>query len=175
MISSLYKGLDMMCFDDGKIDGVVILPYKKNADKRGWLVEIFRTDELDAALTPAMAYISATIPGVTRGPHEHIDQTDFFGFIGPSTFKVYLWDARKHSATCGKRMVFLAGEAEPMAVVIPPGVVHAYSNVGKEIGWVFNGPNRLYAGKGKKEKVDEIRHEDVSNSPYIIDEPREPS
>ncbi len=40
---------------------------------------------------------------------------------------------------------------------------------GTENGWVFNGPNRLYAGKGKKEKVDEIRHEEEVNSPYILD------
>jgi dTDP-4-dehydrorhamnose 3,5-epimerase len=159
----------MKQFIDGIIDDVVLIPYKKNTDKRGWLVEIFRNDELKAGQAPAMAYISATVPGVTRGPHEHIDQTDFFGFIGPSTFKVCLWDARKHSPTFGKRMFFLAGEDNPMAVLVPPGVVHAYRNVGSVDGWVFNGPNRLYAGNGKKEKVDEIRHEEESDSPYIIE------
>ena len=44
-----------------------------------------------------------------------------------------------------------------MAVWIPPGVVHAYRNVGTIPGLVFNSPNRLYAGYGKREPVDEIR------------------
>jgi len=39
-----------------------------------------------------------------------------------------------------------------MAVIIPPGVVHAYHNVGTEIGWVFNGPNRLTQVKERKKR-----------------------
>ena len=54
-------------------------------------------------------------------------------------------------------------------MTIPPGVVHAYRNTSAVSGWVFNGPNRLYAGQGKKEKVDEIRHESDENSPFRID------
>jgi dTDP-4-dehydrorhamnose 3,5-epimerase len=35
---------------------------------------------------------------------------------------------------------------------------------------VFNGPNRLYAGRGKNEPVDEIRHELDKESPYQVDD-----
>ena len=42
---------------------------------------------------------------------------------------------------------------------MPKGVVHAYQNIGDVEGIVINCPNRLYAGAGRKEKVDEIRHE----------------
>ena len=56
-----------------------------------------------------------------------------------------------------------------MAVVVPIGVVHAYKNVGDESGIVFNAPNRLYKGWGRKEPVDEIRHEDLKDSPYRLD------
>lgn len=35
--------------------------------------------------------------------------------------------------------------------------------------YVFNGPNRLYAGEGKKEPVDEIRHEVAPGSPLRLD------
>lgn len=158
-----------MQFQEGKIEGVILRQYKKYSDHRGWLVELFRQDELEAELHPVMAYVSSTNPGVARGPHEHVDQTDFFGFVGPSTFRVYLWDAREKSPTFGNRMVFEAGENNPVAVIIPPGVVHAYRNIGTVNGWVFNAPNRLYAGKGKKEKVDEIRHEEDLNSPFVMD------
>jgi len=50
-----------------------------------------------------MSYISQTEPGIIRGPHEHKDQADLFCFIGPSTFRLYLWDARKGSPTFGQK------------------------------------------------------------------------
>lgn len=158
-----------MQFTDGSIEGVILKSYRKYADNRGWLVELFRQDELDTEHYPVMAYVSSTLPGVTRGPHEHKEQTDYFGFVGPSTFRVYLWDARKDSPTFGHRMIFDAGEENPMAVIIPPGVVHAYRNIGTVSGWVFNAPNKLYAGYKKQEKVDEIRHEDEPDSPYSME------
>ena len=158
-----------MQFNDGPIEGVLLKRYKRNSDHRGWLIELFRTDEMEASLRPEMAYFSCTHPGIARGPHEHKEQTDFFGFIGPSMFKVYLWDARKSSPTFGNKMVVLAGEQDPAAVIVPPGVVHAYRNAGEVDGWVFNAPNQLYAGKNKKEPVDEIRHENIQDSPYRLD------
>ena len=54
-------------------------------------------------------------------------------------------------------------------LVVPPGVVHAYKNVGTGRGVVFNGANRLYKGFGKKDVVDEIRHEEHEGSPYRLD------
>ena len=35
-----------------------------------------------------------------------------------------------------------------------------YQNIGDADGIVINCPNRLYSGAGRKEEVDEIRHED---------------
>jgi dTDP-4-dehydrorhamnose 3,5-epimerase len=54
-------------------------------------------------------------------------------------------------------------------VIVPPGVIHAYRNIGTENGIVFNAPNRLYGGAGRKSPVDEIRHEDEAASPYCLD------
>ena len=156
-------------YQKGRIHDVTLRPLNKFLDERGWLAELFRSDEMDPALMPAMAYISMTQPGVARGPHEHVDQTDYFCFIGPSNFKVYLWDARPDSPSFGVKQVFFAGLDAPMLLVVPPGVVHAYKNVGVENGIVFNGPNRLYAGPGKKEAVDEIRHEEAADSPFGLD------
>lgn len=158
-----------MEFRTGPIEGVIWKPLKKFHDARGWLCELFRDDELPPGFRPAMAYISMTEPGVARGPHEHVDQADGFCFIGPSTFKLYLWDRRTGSATLGNKQVELVGVDKPMFVVIPPGVVHAYKNVGPEQGLVFNCPDQLYKGKGRKEPVDEIRHEDDPKSPYQMD------
>ena len=158
-----------MRFTDGPIDGVVCKALARHEDARGWLVELFRHDELPLEHHPAMAYVSQTAPGVARGPHEHRDQTDVFAFLGPGEFKVYLWDTRADSPTHGRRQTFVAGESNRQLVVVPPGVVHAYRNVSDIPGLVFNCPNRLYAGPGKCEAVDEIRHEDRPDSAFLLD------
>lgn len=156
-------------FEEGVIQGVQIRPLKKYRDDRGWLMEIFRADEVDQRIVPVMSYASETLPGVTRGPHEHVDQTDFFCFFGPSTFRIVLWDDRPSSPSYRFRQELLAGEDNPCVVVVPKGVVHAYRNVGMKPGWVINYPNRLYAGKGRKDPVDEIRHEADSDTPFRMD------
>ena len=138
-----------MKWTEGNIEGVEVREPIRHADSRGWLIEIFRSDEMRTELAPKMGYMSVTHPGVARGPHEHKDQTDYFCFIGPSNFKVYLWDARANSPTFGVKQIIYAGLDSPLMLVVPPGVVHAFRNVGLENGIVFNGPNRLYAGQGK--------------------------
>ncbi len=145
------------------------VPLKFFNDSRGWLAELFRNDLIDPKFQPVMAYVSMTRPGVERGPHEHLDQADYFCFIGPSTFRVYLWDARPDSPTFGQKQVRDVGEECPYALIVPPGIVHAYKNVGEKDGWVFNGANRLYAGWLKQDAVDEIRHESKADSPYKLD------
>ena len=152
-----------------EIEGVEIRDLAQFADERGWLVELFRTDELRYEQHPVMAYVSETLPGVVRGPHEHVEQSDYFAFIGPGDFQLYCWDSRPQSRTYGVKTVTLCGESRRCVVMVPPGVVHAYKNISDTSGWVFNAPNRLYAGEGKRHPVDEIRHEDQDRSPYVID------
>jgi dTDP-glucose 4,6-dehydratase len=155
-------------FRTGDIDGVVLRKLKKHQDARGWLVELFRDDELSPEQRPVMAYVSETKPGVARGPHEHVEQADGFAFLGPGDFDLYLWDARPASPTYGNRSITRCGEQNAVYIYIPAGVVHAYKNISNVCGWVFNAPNRLYAGPGKQFPVDEIRHEDISDSPYRL-------
>ena len=157
----------MSTMSDG-IDGVIVHALEPHEDPRGWLVEIFRSDEWPAELAPQMAYVSMTRPGVGRGPHEHRSQTDTFCFTGPGTFEVRLWDNRPASASYGRRMVLRAGTEAPAVVVIPPGVVHGYRNVDGVDAFVVNLPNRLYRGQGSREPVDEIRHEDDPSSPFRL-------
>ena len=156
-------------FKSGEIEGVVVRDLRKFNDERGWLTELFRHDELAAEFFPAMAYISATKPGVTRGPHEHVDQADLFCFIGPSNFKIRMWDNRADSKTFNHVMTLVVGEDNPKSVLVPKGVVHAYQNVGADQGIVINCPNQMYAGEGKRDAVDEIRHEDDPHTVFRMD------
>lgn len=153
-------------FRDGEIKGVVIRKLTIVTDSRGWLTELFRNDELEREFFPTMAYISSTNPGVTRGPHEHDDQADLFCFLGPSNFKLRMWDNRKDSETFGCITTVVVGQKNPASVLVPAGVVHAYQNIGDTEGIVINCPNRLYKGPGRREAVDEIRHEDDAETIY---------
>ena len=155
-------------FRDGKIDGMIVKDLVKNEDKRGWLMELFRTDAIDENVFPVMSYLSLTYPGIERGPHVHFEQTDYFCFVS-SVFRLFLWDDRKESVTYGNKMNLDIGENGSKIVIVPPGVVHAYKNIGKESGLVINLPNKLYAGWDKKEKVDEKRYENDVNSPFKIE------
>ncbi len=154
---------------DCPIEGVLITRIKKFTDDRGWLMELFRHDELAEEYHPVMSYVSMTKPGVARGPHEHREQADLFAFIGPSTFRLYLWDMRRESASYRQSFKIDVGEGNPVRVIVPPGVVHAYKNIGTVDGIVYNAPNRLYAGPGRREEVDEIRHENNIDSPFVLD------
>src|SRR6476661_10687244 len=129
-------------FQEGDIRDVVVRDLRKFNDRRGWLIELFRHDELAAEFFPAMAYISSTNPGISRGPHEHVDQADFFCFLGPSNFKLRLWDNREDSETYRYMTTLVVGQDNPVSVLIPAGVVHGYQNVGDVDGIVINCPNR---------------------------------
>ena len=155
-------------FRVGEISGVIIRPLPRFNDSRGWLTELFRIDEWPAEFHPTMAYVSSTLPGVSRGPHEHVDQADLFCFLGPSNFKLRMWDNRSGSETYGNVDTHIVGEDNPAAVLVPKGVVHAYQNVGTVDGIVINCPNRLYAGEGRKETVDEIRHEADRETRFVM-------
>jgi dTDP-4-dehydrorhamnose 3,5-epimerase len=146
------------------VEGVFTKKLTVYDDSRGWLTEIFRTDETE--FMPAMSYVSVTKPGVARGPHEHLYQSDYFCFFG--NFRLYLWDNRKESRTYGKRMVLDTGGA-PHVAIVPPRVVHAYKNLGSADALVVNLPDRLFKGERKAFPVDEVRHEDDPATPFVLD------
>jgi dTDP-4-dehydrorhamnose 3,5-epimerase len=156
-------------FKIGDVQDVIVRPLQRYDDSRGWLIELFRQDALPAEFLPVMAYISSTRPGITRGPHEHVDQADLFCFIGPSNFKLRMWDNRTDSPTYRRMMTLVAGEDNPQVVIVPKGVVHAYQNIGDRDGIVINCPNRLYRGDQRRSEVDEIRHEDDPDTIFRID------
>lgn len=148
------------------LPGVLIKELVRYSDHRGWLIEAYREDELPEGFQPMMSYLSVTKAGVARGPHEHNEQTDGFVFIS-GTFQLHLWENRVGYEP--KAVVISVGELNPVFILVPPGVVHAYKNVGDDDAFVLNFPNKLYGGWGKSEPIDEIRYEDDTNSPFRLD------
>ncbi len=160
-------------FTELAITGVFLARTARHADPRGWLCETFRSDWLAgqnlADLKPAMTYCSFTGPGVIRGPHEHLYQTDIFAFVGPSDFLVLLWDNRKNSPTFAAHLRLVLGENNPATLIVPPGVVHAYKNIGTGMGLVINHPDRLYRGENRAHPPDEIRYEDNPTGQFRVE------
>ena len=157
-----------MKFVRGDIDGVHLIRLTRHDDGRGHLIETLRRDELPLKIDFAMSYVSFTLPGKSRGPHEHREQTDVFAFTGPGRLKLVMWDNRRESPTYGRMSEHTLGEGAPATVIVPPGVVHGYVNVSDEPAMVLNYPDRLFRGEGKKEQVDEIRHEDDVKTPFKL-------
>ncbi len=139
-------------------------------DTRGSLHELFRADEIPAGFKPVMACSSWSLPGVARGPHQHVAQDDYFTFAGPSEFYVYLWDDRPGGAKATRGWMIRTGEVSPARIYVPRGVVHAYHNIGNAPGLVVTVTSLLFKGEGRREPVDEIRHELNPNSPYRLPE-----
>jgi len=157
-------------FVDSPIDGVIVSTLPVHQDSRGWLLELYREDQCGNGPAPSMAYASMTLPGISRGPHEHVEQTDRFCFFGPSDFLIVLWDNRPTSPTFNHRMRLIVGESQPSLIVVPNGVVHGYRNIGRESGLIVNLPDRLYMGHHRQEEVDEIRHELNPDSPFQLED-----
>jgi dTDP-4-dehydrorhamnose 3,5-epimerase len=148
------------------IKDVIIKKLDKYEDERGWLSEIWRSDEIN--FRPEMSYVSLTNPGMIRGPHEHKFQTDIFAFLGPGNFEFFLWDNREDSPTFQENMKMEVGENNPSLIIVPPGIVHGYRCIGDKPAWCINLPDKLYKGENKKEEIDEIRWEQDPNSPFKI-------
>jgi dTDP-4-dehydrorhamnose 3,5-epimerase len=148
------------------LPGVRVGPLPVHHDPRGSLHELWRSDEIPSGFQPLMACSSWSLPGVTRGPHEHHMQDDYFTFAGPSEFLVGLWDARPGGAGANCGWWLRTGDSNPSRLFVPHGVVHVYRNTGKIPGLVVTVANVLFRGAGRKGEVDEIRHENDPRSPY---------
>lgn len=151
--------------EGSQLPGVVVRPLGRFEDQRGWLSELYREDELPEGFLPVMGYLSVTKPGVARGPHEHREQTDGFVFLD-GEYDLFLWENRPGQPEVAE--THRVGAANPVLVIVPPGVVHAYRNASERDAFVLNFPDQLYAGRGKTEPVDEIRHEDDVSSRFAM-------
>ncbi len=168
-MSTIWQTIEVReIFEIPGLPGVRVEALPVYKDPRGSLHELFRVDEVPAGFHPLMACSSWTIPGVGRGPHQHVGQDDYFTFAGPSDFRVYLWDDRPGAGGAAKGWRIETGERAPARIHVPRGVVHAYCNVGQSPGLVVTVTSLLFKGEGRRDPVDEIRHELNTKGLYQI-------
>ncbi len=133
------------------IDGVKIVPLKRRADDRGYLVEILRNDD-DHYIQFGQIYISYLRKGIIKAWHKHERQTDYF-YVISGTSKIGLYDDRKESPTNGVYQTAVLGEhGEDSLLIIPPMVWHGQMSL-SEFTYLANLPTETYDPKNP----DEIR------------------
>ena len=171
-MSTVWQSVEVRgIFEIPGLPGVRVEALPVFKDSRGSLHELFRVDEVPNGFKPLMACSSWSHAGVARGPHQHVEQDDYFTFAGPSNFRVFLWDDRPGASGPAKGWVINTGEQAPTRIHVPRGVVHAYQNTGSAPGLVVTVTSRLFKGEGRRDPVDEIRHELNPQSPYQIPPP----
>ena len=143
------------------IEGVVIKKLAANADERGCLTEILRSDE-EIFEGFGQIYVSTNYPGVIRAWHYHKKQDDNFVVI-KGMAKVVLYDDRQDSPTRGLVNEFFAGEDNPVLIHIPRLVLHGFKAYGMEPAYVVNTVTEPYDHK----EPDEFRIDPFDNDiPY---------
>ena len=156
-------------FKEGAIEGVVCKTIKAYTDQRGWLMEIYREDELAGGISSGNGLYERNAAGHRPRAARTSFSSRLFRLSWSRRILLVSLGYSEKSPTYGCSMRMIVGQSNPCTVVVPPGVVHAYKNVGDVPGWVFNLPNQLYAGEGRKEPVDEIRHENDPYTPFTLD------
>ena len=143
------------------IKGVETKELKVNADERGWLIEIMRSDwELFEKF--GQVYITTSYPKVVKAWHMHKLQTDNMTCISGKV-KFVLYDDREGSNTKGQIMEIEMDGKNPVLIKIPAGVWHGFKNIGNELVIVINAPTELY----NYENPDEYRlPPDTKKIPY---------
>ena len=124
------------------IEGVQIKQLKRNADERGFLMEMIRsTDEFFTKF--GQCYVSLNYPGVVRAWHYHKKQEDYFVVV-QGMCKVGLYDIREGSPTKGVAEAHYLGDNNNIVLRIPIGVAHGYKTVGTQPSLLINFPTEVY-------------------------------
>lgn len=115
-----------------------------NADDRGHLTEIYRTDWEFFNPSPSMAYYSVSYPGIIRAWHRHHrGQVDYF--VCPhGRIKVGIFDDRESSPTNGNLDTIIMGEQSQKIVRVPGDCWHGFKVVGDKRATLINFPTNLY-------------------------------
>jgi len=128
------------------IHDVAVRDLQVNADERGSLTEIWRSDwdfyagEDD----PAMSYVSETYPGIVRAWHRHTrGQIDHFVVLDGKA-KVGIYDDREGSPTQEELDTYILGEGNESAIRVPGDCWHGFKAVGDERVLLANFPTNLY-------------------------------
>lgn len=131
------------------IDGVKTHQLKPIVDERGFLMEMFRSDD-EQFIKFGQTYITAVNEGMVKAWHYHERQTDTFICVYGMA-KVVLYDCRKDSPTYGVVNEFFIGDRNPLRVQIPTKVMHGFKGISPGFSLIVNVPDQTYDYKNPDE------------------------
>ena len=108
-------------------------------DKRGWLVNLLKVDELEKPVT--QLHIASMEKGAIRGNHYHSKGMEWF-FIVSGRATLVLEDIRNK-----KRKIFNLSPKTPRVVTIYPFIAHAVKNIGKETAYLLSAQSDVFNPK----------------------------
>jgi dTDP-4-dehydrorhamnose 3,5-epimerase len=135
------------------IEGVIIQDLFYFEDNRGFVVEIFRSDN-PFFENFGQVYMTACFKGVAKAWHYHKYQTDHF-FCAWGKALVVLYDNNPKSSTYGSiQEIVLESPPSKNAiklVKIPPLIVHGFTSLSEPEARIINIPDKLYNYKNPDE------------------------
>lgn len=144
-----------------EIEGAALTTLAWRPDARGGILECWR-ESWGVHDGCRQVYLSETLPGVVKAFHLHRIQTDHFVCIAGRVLLV-LFDDREGSRTRGRvEEHVLSLDRAPLAVTIPPGVVHGWKAISEAPAIVLNAVTREYDGS------DEIRRPPDQPAPDVF-------
>ena len=96
----------------------------------GWLVPIWRADSGEAV---SQVYLTVVLPGCTKGPHLHLKRTGRFTCIGGRA-QVLMRNGHGYEGA-------ILSEANPAALIIPPGTAAEIRCLGERPAYMLNMPD----------------------------------
>lgn len=107
------------------IGGVYVVELQSHPDPRGRFVETYRRTWVPGAREMIQGNRSDSKPGVLRGIHYHLFQSDYW-YVPVGRSFVALVDLRQSSPTFKAVETLEIGEQNEAGVYIPPGVGHGF-------------------------------------------------
>ena len=125
------------------IDGVELQLVRAHLDSRGSLAEVINFADPFWREPIVYSYSLTIEPGRIKGWGMHLRQADRH-HVHCGRLRIVLHDARTNSPTHGNTAVHCLGSEARGALRIPPGVWHAFQNVGQDVVHVTNFPTIAY-------------------------------
>jgi dTDP-4-dehydrorhamnose 3,5-epimerase len=141
-------------FKLGPIEGVLLRNLKRMDDARGWLAELFRRTNSRGNLSRHVLCLHHQARNPT-GPSRARRTDRSLLLLRPIQFSNRALGHRPGFPTYRNKISELVGQDHPAVVIVPPGVVHTYKNVGREKAW--SSTARTVFMRGEIEKKEWMR------------------
>lgn len=115
---------------------VKTISLRRIPDERGTIMHMLRADD-EHFRQFGEIYFSTAYPGVVKGWHEHVKQTQNYAVV-QGMIKLVLYDNRPDSPSYRELVEIYTGEQNYMLIIIPPGVVNGYKVIGERSAIVAN-------------------------------------